>query len=53
MATSDDLSAILLEQHKLISVKLDAVATSYGAERDAIFEHYSQVTIRADRIQAV
>lgn len=39
MATSDDLSAILLEQHKLISVKLDAVAMSYGAERDAIFDN--------------
>ena len=38
MATAENLSRILLEQHRLISVKLNAVATSSGAERDAIFD---------------
>lgn len=38
MATADDLSLILLEQHRSISVKLNAVTTSSGAERDAIFD---------------
>lgn len=40
MATSDDLSVILLEQHKLISVKMNAVQISSGAERDAIFDDF-------------
>lgn len=40
MGTSDDLSVILLEQHKLISGKMDAVQISSGAERDAIFDDF-------------
>lgn len=40
MGTSDDLSVILLEQHKLISVKMNAVQISSGAERDAILADF-------------
>lgn len=41
MATSDDLSVILLEQDRLISVKMNAVVISSGAERDAIFDDFN------------